>query len=512
MFIVYGVDFAMSYRFFYGVILLLTCGCLLAAEVRVGITSVPLNLNPLYATDANSQNINRITHLSLIDFDEKMTAICDACKVFVEQIKSTGEHQVQFELKDSLKFWDGSKVTAQDIKFSYEYFVSENNKSNHARAFQNIERIELLSDFILNIKFKKFSIENLNNLTLLKILKKSNDGRVIGCGDYRIQEKTALKVVLKPVFNKKKPLLSFKVVKDETTLALKIVNKELHLSLGGISPRKYKWLKENTKDYEFLEIPGTNYKYISFNHKNEHLSKYNIRKAISKLIPRRELLKYKLHNTAVLSSGLFSPSFGKFFIESQKMRFNETEATSLLKEAGYEKIKGKWFFEKKQVSLNWRVSNNKATIEIVNLIKDSLTEFGFDIKVSVQEWGTFMKNVKKGNFDLIMGQWIGFTGPDMMKFIWHSDSVPPKGANRGHYINNEFDKILNFAASKLDEEERNTLYKKAQIMAENDFAYLGMWHPNITWIKRDCVKGVKIFPNGGFLGLRDLKLVCKGND
>ena len=184
----------------------------------------------------------------------------------------------------------------------------------------------------------------------------------------------------------------------------------------------------------------------------------------------------------------------------------------MLQKEGYKKKKAKWYFNDQQVSLNWRVSNNKATIEIVNLLKDKLTQFGFDIKVSVQEWGTFMKNVKKGNFDLIMGQWIGFTGPDMMRFIWHSESVPPKGANRGHYINPDFDKALDLAASKIDEKVRNSLYKKAQLMAENDFAYLGMWHPNITWIKSKCVKGVKIYPNGGFLGLRDLKLVCKEND
>ena len=478
-----------------------------AEEIRIGITSVPLNVSPFYATDANSQNINRITHLSLIDFDQEMQTTCDACLEYSESIKP-GSHTISFKLKKDLKFWNGDEVKAEDVKNSYKYFIDPKIKSNHARAFRNIGEIKIVGDFEFRIQFKSFSVENLNNLTLLKIIKKDSSGKIIGCGDYRVTSKSPLGVKLKPVRKLTRPDLFFKVVKDETTLALKIVNKELHLSLGGISPRKYMWLKKNSKNFIFDELPGTNYKYISFNHKNEDLGKLKVRKAISSLIPRREILKYKLHGTAVLSKGLFSPSFKKFFIDSQNYRFDPGKAKRLLEEEGYKKKDGSWFFGNRKMKLEWKVSNNKSTIEIVNLFKDSIRSFGIEVNVTVQEWGTFMKNVKRGHFDMIMGQWIGFTGPDMMHFIWHSDSLPPKGANRGHYLNKEFDRLVNLSTTELDEKKRIAGYKEAQRLAENDFAYLGMWHPNITWIRSKCVKGAKIYPNGGFLGLRELKLVC----
>ena len=111
-------------------------------------------------------------------------------------------------------------------------------------------------------------------------------------------------------------------------------------------------------------------------------------------------------------------------------------------ESGFSKKNNQWKKGGKVLSFEWKLSNNKAAIEIVNLIKEEFERFGIKIKVTVQEWGTFMKNIKKGRFDIMMGQWIGFTGPDMMKFIWHSKSIPPNGANRGHYINTEFDKLL----------------------------------------------------------------------
>lgn len=483
-----------------------------AKVIKIGITSVPLNLNPLHATDANSQNINRVTHISLIDFDQKMTSRCDACENFEEKIVSESSYSVFFKLKADLQFWDGSRVTSSDVEKSWKYFTNPQNKSVHSRAFENIKDFELVDNQNFRINFSKYSTENLTNLALLKIIKVLPNNKFIGAGSYKPGLITPLEVNLVPVKDITSPKLSFKVIKDETTLALKIMKKEVDINLGGISPRKYKWLKRKSTGYNFVEIPGTNYKYISFNNRSEVLSNKDIRKAIAHLIPREDVLKYKLHNTAVLSHGLFSPSFEDFFQKSQKIQFDPKASDRILKEHGYKKSEGYWTKNGKSLLLDWKVSNNKSTIEIVNVLKDYLSKYGIKINVTVQEWGTFMKNVKAGRFDIIMGQWIGFTGQDMMKFIWHSKSIPPKGANRGYYMNSSFDELIDVATTELNKEKRIELYKKAQRLAESDLPYLALWHPNITWIAHKCISGLKMYPNGGFLGLRNLKWECEKND
>lgn len=479
-----------------------------SASVTLGITSPPLNLNPFFATDANSQNINRLTHLSLIDFDQKMNLICQGCESFSEKISKL-EHTVKFKLRNDLRFWDGSAIKSQDVKNSWKYFTNKERKSSHVRAFQNISEIIVENEFQFTIRFKIFSVENISNLALLKILKKTDSNEFLGAGPYKITSQKPLETILDPVFDKDKEKLIFKVVKDETTLSLKLINRELDLLLGGISPRKVNWLKQNTDFLEFPMIPGTNYKYVSFNHKNKFLKDRYIREVFSMIIPRNDILKYKLHGTSVLSHGLFSPSFSKFFVKSQSFKKNLAQAQKLLEENGFKKIGKNWTKDGENLSFDWKVSNNKSAIEIVKLIRDQLKDFGIEIKVTVQEWGTFMKNVKKGRFDIIMGQWIGFVGPDMMRFIWHSESVPPNGANRGYYLNPSFDALLDAAREELDEKSRNKIYRQAQLMAENDYVYLGLWHPNISWIKKKCISGLKLYPNGGFLGLRNLKNTCR---
>ena len=68
------------------------------------------------------------------------------------------------------------------------------------------------------------------------------------------------------------------------------------------------------------------------------------------------------------------------------------------------------------------------------------------------------------------------------------------------------------ATITLDENERNNKYKKAQKLAEADYVYLGIWHPNISWMARKCISGIKLYPNGGFLGLKNLINNCGKNE
>jgi len=74
-----------------------------------------------------------------------------------------------------------------------------------------------------------------------------------------------------------------------------------------------------------------------------------------------------------------------------------------------------------------------------------LEKEGFKVNLSILEWGTYMSAFKSGNFDIVIGQWIGFTGPDMLKYAFYSKNIPPVGGNRISYNNPEFDKVIDEA-------------------------------------------------------------------
>lgn len=480
-------------------------------KISVAISSAPNNLVPFYSTDANSQNINRLVHKALIDFDEKMQYRCRACTKFEERFQ--GEKQIlKFYLRKDLSFHDGTPVVAADVKKSWEYYAK--NKalaSTFSDSFENLREIKIIDDHTLEMVFSPFSLENMSNLGLLKIVKlKKLSGEnlepadVVGCGDYEIKKISPLEIVVEPR-NSQKNSFIFKVVKDETTLALKLINREIDLSTASMSPRKINWLKEKHKELDVWEIPSSNYQYMGLNHKREKFQDLKVRQAISHLVPRDDLLKYKLKNTAVLSSGLFSPAFAELYEASPIDTYDPALASKLLAEAGWSKNK-KGLLEKggQVFEIDWKVSNNKSSIEIAEVMQHYLRQAGIKVNISIQEWGTFMSSFKSGNFDVVIGQWIGFTGVDMMKFVFHTKSVPPTGGNRVSYSNPRFDQLIDQAVMETQAQKRKELYREAQAIINQDYAYIHLWHPNIIWIGSHCLKNISLDPTGGFYPLLEV--------
>lgn len=494
---------------------LLIANSLSAGEkINIAISAIPNNLAPFYSTDANSQNINRLVHSALIDFNAKMQSVCIACETYTDKMR--GEKQVfTFKLRPDLTFSDGSLVSAFDVKKSYDYFAKDQNiKSTFMGTYESIDSVNVIDSRTVEFIYKTFSLENLSNLSLLKIVKIKDATKaiigpldIIGCGDYVLKNIMPLEIIVEPRI-KTKPVLVFKVVKDETTLALKLINKEIDLSVANMSPRKVFWLKSQL-GIKVMEMPSGSFQFMGINHKHDLFKDIRVRRAFSLLIPRKDILEYKLKNTAVLSVGMFSPAFSDLFEPAEVDKNDVEEARRLLSEAGWKKNK-KGILEKngKRLEVDWKVSNNKASIEVVDVLQHYLEKEGMIVNVSIQEWGTYMSAFKAGKFDVVVGQWVGFTGPDMLRFVFHSTYTPPKGGNRTGYKNLALDNVLDKANVETDSVKRNVFYKQALKIINEDYATINLWHPNIIWIGRSCLSDITLDSTGSFYPLKTLENNC----
>lgn len=484
---------------------------LIAASVVVALSSNPNNIDPFFSTDGNSQNLNRLLHISLIDFSKEMKFECDLCKTYSEEVVN-GKYEIIFVLKEGIRFWDGTEVVAADVENSVKYFQDERINSIFRNAFLEIEKVEVIDKYKVKLIFKKFKLENLSNLCLLKIIKYKYGTEhlfenIIGAGTYKIKKENPIELV--PSFDKTKPDLIFKVVKDETTIALKLLNKEIDLSVASISPRKENWLKKNDPSLSYWAIPSSNFYYLGLNLERDHLKSPDIRKALSLLVPRKKLMDFKIKESGVLANGMFSMAFAENFHDFPIDEYNERKAQEIFLKEGYKKNKEGYFSKNGKIfSLDWKVNNNRASFEIVEVIKRSFEEFGIKVLLTTQEWGTFNRNFRNGAFDIVMANWQGFTGPDMLNFVFHSKNIPPAGGNRGHYVNPEVDRLLDLAERETEKDERNKIYFQVQKIINNDYPYINLWHPTVSWIGNNCISGINLLPNGSFSPLLDIKTNC----
>ncbi|MEA2657513.1 MAG: peptide/nickel transport system substrate-binding protein, partial [Candidatus Binatota bacterium] len=112
-------------------IALLTAGCRPSSEdhppgyLTVAIESNPLQLDPRYATDANSVRIGNLIYNSLLRADQKSQLQPE----LAENWRMVDEKTYFFELRKDARFHDGRPLTAVDVKFTYESILDPTSRS-----------------------------------------------------------------------------------------------------------------------------------------------------------------------------------------------------------------------------------------------------------------------------------------------------------------------------------------------------------------------------------------------
>lgn len=504
----------MKYLIFIGLLLIQNQ---LLAKTTIAISSTPSNLNPLFSTDANSQNINRLLYRSLIDYDRKMNPICDACESFEEKILNDGKQKLFFKIKKDLKFHNGDPIDSFAIKKIIEKFKDDEYESVFLSSFKKIIDIKTYNSDTLEITFDSFDYDNMGNLALVRFFKlkpgytkQFNFNHFIGSGNYWYKENNNQKIVIERLSGKGLKEIEFKVVKDETTNALKIINKEVDISLSNMSARKFSWLEKNGGEgIKVVSSPGSNYVYLNMNHENELLKKRNVRVALAHLVPRDKIIKYRFKGLAKKATSLFSSAFKGYQYDGSGYVFSPEKAKLIIEKLGAKLKDGYYEINGKRLSFELIISTNKSSLEIAKILKDEFSKSGVHIEVSSMEWGTFMRRYKGGQFDLVLAQWVGFTGPGIMNYIFHSKNFPPAGGNRGRYVNKGFEELYEKSLFAKNQSERVEMINEAIRLVFDDVAYISLWHPSVSWVVGECIKNVKPYSNGSFLALNEVENVCQ---
>ncbi len=78
------------------------------------------------------------------------------------------------------------------------------------------------------------------------------------------------------------------------------------------------------------------------------------------------------------------------------------------------------------------------------------------------DWGTFYGDIKAGRFQMYSLAWVGVKSPDIFRYAFHSQSLPPSGANRGRLDDERVDRMIEQAMLATDTEQQATIYAGLQ--------------------------------------------------
>ncbi len=458
----------------------------------MGIETGPRILDPRYATDAISAKVTGLIYAGLMRRDENMELTPHLAQTIVQPHPAT----YVITLKENLRFHDGRPLTSKDVRFTFESILDEKTASPKKGSFREIELIETPDPLTIVIKLKKPFTPFIGNLTTGIVPMNASDltKNPVGAGPFRFAKYLRgerLELLRNAEYFMGAPKLDgviFRIIPDETVRLLELKKGNIHLVGNPITPHVLPWLKEQEK-IEIITAEGTNVSYIGFNMKDPILKNLKVRRAIAHAIDRDSIIKYMLKNLGIKTDTLLAKA-NPFHAPLEPLEYDVDKSKAMLDEAGFPLKK-----DGKRFSLTYKTSKNPTRKKIAEVFAQQLAEVGINVSIKSFEWGTFFSDIKKGNFQIYSLTWVGIADPDIYHYIFHSQSLPPDGANRGRYKNPELDKLLDAGRVETGFDKRREIYRRVQELIAEEMPYIHLWTSVNVFAKNRKVKGFEIYPD-----------------
>jgi peptide/nickel transport system substrate-binding protein len=474
-----------------------------------GIESQPLNLDPRFATDANSVRIGGLIYNSLLRAD----ANGQLGRELAEHWRMPDARTYDFELRRDVKFHDGRALTARDVKYTYDSIVDPRNRSPKRGLLKPLDAVEELSEhrvrFRLSVPHAPFVEQFTIGIVPAGSMSGGSNARTppAGSGPFMFaSSEPGESVILKanPLYWDGTPKVTglvFKIVPDAMVRVLEFKHGSIDFLQNDIEPDMLPWLRKNT-GASVDTRQGTSFQYIGINLNHPILRQRKVRRAIAHAIDRERLIHHLLKDLGTPASGLLSPLNWAYEGAVDSWPHDPWRAKRLLDEAGFADPDGDG--PRPRFKLSFKTTNIDLRRRIAEAFKEQLQAVGIELEIRSYEWGTFYSDVKKGNFHLFSLAWVGVMDPDIYFQIYHSGSVPPDGDNRGRYANRELDRLLERGRRAVDIEERRAIYGEVQKIVARELPYIPLWWIKNVIVQQPALRGFVPYPDGDLISLKNV--------
>ena len=469
--------------------------------IRFGLETAPVTLDPRFSTDAASYRITRLIYRSLVDFDDNFQFIPDLADWDILE-----PNHYRFTLNNSENssgrlFHNGERLTAYDVKATYDYVLETSNASPHRGSIAFIENIQVIDedtvDFILKHADPLFPGRLVIGILPASLIASDHpfNRQPVGSGPVALEEwpNDGDLSLLRLSDNQ---VLKFTTVKDPTVRILKLMRDELDILQGDIPREMITWLEEQDKTY-MEKVQGDTFTYMGFNMTDPVTSQLPIRQAIAHAINREEIIQHVMGNTARKAGGMLLPEHWSGNAELTGVEFDPEEAKRLLKIAGYD--------ESNPLKITYKTSNNPFRVRLATIIQYQLKQVGVHVDVRSYDWGTFYGDIKAGRFQMYSLSWVGLKIPDIFRYAFHSTSIPPNGANRGRFMDITADAMIEAAESKRDLSEQAKWYQSLQVHLLEQLPYIPLWYEDNILVTSKDISGYALATDGNYDGLLTVK-------
>jgi len=457
-------------------------------ELAVQIAGPPALLDPAGASSYEEKLINSALYETLVAYDPEKH-LCKGLLADKWDV-SQGGSVWTFYLRKGLRFHDGTQVTAQDVKASWERVLNPGT-GNCGYLLENV----VGSDGLVNGSAKDVSGLAVVDQYTLRVTLKEPDwtfpavasspslaivsqkavarygpaygkrvGAVAGTGPFRLVAWDKDKVVLQRNMRyagsrpQLKTLTFLAVDRPQEITGLYEAGKLDVLAEAPAQVLSSLSAKEEQKGFTIFKQPVLNLYFLGFNLKQPPFNQSVMRRAISLAVDRSAIASQLLGDGARALNGFIPPELtAEEQPEGYQVKQDRDQALQAMAGAGYPYGLG-------LPQLSYAYNDSPGHDYLAHLLQDQLDKVGVDLQLKKIPWQNYEASIRSGSYSLFRLGWdADYPDPDNLLYF-NFDSAEKTRGNLTGYDNTGFDALLQQARSEQDPDRRLEIYHKAEQM------------------------------------------------
>jgi peptide/nickel transport system substrate-binding protein len=469
----------------------------------------PGSMDPRLQNDTAAFRINELVYNGLTTIDQNLEPQPD----LAEKIETPDPQTYIFTLRKGVKFHDGTELTADDVKATYDTMLNPDFKSPRRALYDAINSVDATDKSTVKFSLKyPFSalLVFLDHGIVPKSLAEKADANIaanpVGTGPFKFNqwikqdriELSAFADYFKGAPNIEK--FTFRVIPDMNAEVVGVETGEVQL-LGNVGPpnaRDTKRLQDTPKaGVKVLSTTAPGYTYVNLNLARPALSDKNVRQALAYLTDRETITRTIYAGVSKPGCSPLSPGTWAHDPSIQCITYDTAKAKQLLDAAGWTvgpdgKTRQKGG-EPLRISIRTHTADDQRA-QVAEFLQNSWREAGIQVDVQpAVQFAALQELLVKGDYDAIIVGWVSLSDPDRAMYRSFHSSSP---SNWGKYNNAEVDKLLEQARQVSERPERKKLYLQAANMVVSDVPYIFFEDQAYVNLVRDNLQGYVLNPSG----------------
>jgi peptide/nickel transport system substrate-binding protein len=405
-------------------------------EVTYASTSDAVGLSPIETNDSVSSRVIEQMYETLFTRDIETMEVKP---LLAESYETPDDNTWIIKLKEGITFHDGTPFNAEAVKYTFDKFIDPETAAPRASLLKSVESIEVQDEYAVVIKTSEpygamlAALAHTNASIVSPTADQNQDlmSQPVGTGPFKfVKWVKGDHIVLEKYADywqgeAKLDKVTFKVVPAVNTAISMLETGEVQF-IDGITAEHLPRL-EGTKIIEVAKREGTPVYYLGFNMEKAPVNDLALRQAIAYALDRDSFVE-TLNGLGVKSNSIIGPKVFGYdeSVESKGYDYDLEKSKQLLAENGYEGI-----------TLKILVANRDNYMNMAEIVQGQLAEVGINAELEMMEWGAFLDESKKGDFDIFFLGWTNSTadGSELLYPNLHTDNIG--ASNRTKYSNPE---------------------------------------------------------------------------